>query len=73
VYPAPAIKAGTKGTVELGFTILIDGSVQNVQITLSSGHEILDNAAIETIYAAAPFRPPPVELKIIIPIVYSLK
>ncbi|AEF82694.1 energy transducer TonB [Leadbettera azotonutricia] len=73
IYPSQARRAGIRGTVELSFIMLINGSVRDVQVLTSSGQEMLDIAAIETIYAAAPFRPPPEEMKLIIPITYSLK
>jgi protein TonB len=38
----------------------------------SSGFKILDDKAIETIRQAAPFPRPPVEARLMIPVVYHL-
>jgi protein TonB len=73
VYPAPARKAGLQGVAELSFTIHEDGRVSAVRVLKSSGHSILDEAAVETIHAAAPFPKPPAPARIAIPIAFRLR
>ncbi|MDR3115667.1 MAG: energy transducer TonB [Treponema sp.] len=73
VYPDPARKAGIQGVTEVSFTIHEDGRVSAVQVLKSSGHEILDEAAMKTIYAAAPFPRPPAPARIAIPIAFRLR
>jgi protein TonB len=45
-YPPVAMRLGQEGTTVLGFTIAIDGSVQDVRVITSSGSEALDDAAM---------------------------
>ncbi|MDR2394876.1 MAG: TonB family protein [Treponema sp.] len=73
VYPASARKAGIQGISEVSFTIHEDGRVSAVTLVKSSGHPILDEAAMETIYAAAPFPRPPGPARIAIPIAFRLR
>jgi protein TonB len=73
VYPAPAKKAGIQGTAEVSFSINLDGTVSNLQIRKSAGAEMLDKAAMEAVIKAAPFRPPSSPVKIVIPIVFSIR
>jgi protein TonB len=73
VYPPPARKAGIQGVTEVTFTIHEDGKVSSISIRKSSGHEILDNAAVQTIIAAAPFPKPPAPARIAIPISFRLR
>lgn len=55
VYPAEAKRDKLSGNVGLIFTILPDGELSSVQITRSSGIEILDEAALAGVRKAAPF------------------
>lgn len=72
VYPAQARRAGIQGTAELIFTIHEDGRVSGVRVSASSGSALLDAAAVEAIYAAAPFRRPPAEARLLIPVAFKL-
>ncbi|MDR2486013.1 MAG: TonB family protein [Treponema sp.] len=73
-YPPRARRAGIEGVTEVAFTIHPDGTVSGVSITASSGQELLDKAAIDAIYAAAPFRPPPHEqTRIAAPVAFRLR
>jgi protein TonB len=45
-YPPLAMRLGHTGNVTIGFTIGSDGSVSNVHVTESSGHDELDQGAI---------------------------
>jgi periplasmic protein TonB len=50
-YPFLAVRLNQQGTTTVRFTVNIDGSVSNVQLAKSSGHEMLDEAAIGCAYA----------------------
>ena len=50
-YPPEAIARGIEGEVRLIVKLSADGSVDNVSIAASSGHPLLDNAAIKAAYA----------------------
>ncbi len=54
-YPYFARKRGTEGTATASFTINKTGRPENIRIIRSSGSDILDAAALETIRRAAPF------------------
>jgi protein TonB len=73
VYPPEARRAGIQGVAEISFVIHTDGQVSNVSITASSGSETLDASAVEAIYSAAPFRPPPREARLVIPVAFRLR
>ncbi|MEN8871392.1 MAG: energy transducer TonB [Akkermansiaceae bacterium] len=48
-YPSAARRAGQQGTVTLSFTVGSSGKVTSIRITKSSGHALLDNAALAAI------------------------
>jgi protein TonB len=73
VYPPEARNAGIQGIAELSFVIHIDGQVSNVRITKSSGSETLDASAVAAIYSAAPFRPPPTQARLIMPVAFRIR
>lgn len=50
-YPLQAVAQGIEGDVRLILKLSVDGSVDDVGIAASSGHPILDNAAIKAAYA----------------------
>lgn len=50
-YPPEAVEQGIEGEVRLILTLSADGTVDDVNIAASSGHAILDNAAIKAAYA----------------------
>lgn len=70
-YPSLAKKNGLEGTPRVTFAINEDGSVKTLAISSSSGQQILDDAAIETVRRAAPlpFYPKAITLAV----KYSLK
>ncbi|HEX3432086.1 MAG TPA: energy transducer TonB [Rhizomicrobium sp.] len=45
-YPAMAVRLNQQGTTTIRFMVNADGSVSNVHVAKSSGHEMLDDAAI---------------------------
>jgi TonB family protein len=54
-YPASARDSGIEGNTEVKLTILKNGQLANVEVVNSSGNEILDNAALQSVRNAAPF------------------
>jgi protein TonB len=72
-YPSQARRAGAQGTAEISFTIHENGTVSDVTVNKSSGSEILDTAAVDAIYAAVPFRSPPAEARLAIPVTFRLR
>jgi periplasmic protein TonB len=72
IYPETAREMGWQGKVKVSFVISSDGFVKDIQILQSSGIEILDKNAVETVKNASPFPRPPVAAQLIIPISYKL-
>lgn len=56
VYPAASVAAQHTGTVTLGFEVDTDGKVLESDVNFSSGHQALDQAALEAIKLCA-FKP----------------
>jgi protein TonB len=73
VYPAQARRSGVRGTAEVLFTIREDGTIGDPFIRKTSGSDALDEAALEAVRCAAPFRPPPAPARIAIPVVFTLR
>lgn len=71
VYPILAKKRGQEGTVVTGFSISGKGQPENVRVVRSSGYNLLDAAARDTIIRAAPF--PVVKGNMEVPIRFSLE
>lgn len=61
-YPAAAKQQRIFGELRLVVSLLPDGSVFSVKILSSSGHAILDQAAIKIVHLAAPYPPFPKEM-----------
>ena len=62
-FPQKALSEGIFGNVRLAVQLKPNGSVQNIQVTQSSGHRFLDEAAIQSVRLAAPFAPFPDEMR----------
>ncbi|MBY4678356.1 energy transducer TonB [Marinobacterium sp. CAU 1594] len=62
-YPDEARRHKTYGSLRLLVSILPDGSVKEIQVLKSSGHKVLDDAAVRIVRLAAPFQPFPVEMR----------
>jgi protein TonB len=58
--------------VLLAFTLDADGSLLDLQVRQSSGHDVLDQAAADAIRRAAPFDPPGVPVRVVIPVSFRL-
>jgi len=62
-YPLEASTQGIYGNLRMLVSLRSDGSVANVRILSSSGHRILDEAAIRIVHLASPFAPFPEDLR----------
>jgi len=56
-YPNEALRRGIEGSLELSVTLLADGTIGELKITRSSGHKILDDAAINIVRRVGTFAP----------------
>lgn len=56
-YPEEAKRGRITGDLVLAVSIRTDGSLQGVEVTRSSGHQVLDDAAVRIVRMAAPFAP----------------
>ncbi|MEM8496934.1 MAG: energy transducer TonB [Pseudomonadota bacterium] len=56
-YPEEARTRELYGDLSLMVTVLPNGAVSNIQLLQSSGHKILDDAAINIVEKSAPFEP----------------
>lgn len=61
-YPDEARRQGLSGALVVSVWVAKDGQVKKIQIHRSSGHPVLDEAALRIVRLAAPFSPFPVEL-----------
>ena len=48
-YPKAAFRAGAEGTVEISVVVNPDGTVASAVVAQSSGHELLDKSALDTV------------------------
>lgn len=62
-YPARARQEKLYGSLRLMVAILPDGTLSEVELLQSSGHPVLDEAAINIVRLASPFAPFPDELR----------
>lgn len=70
VYPPVARLNRIQGRVDVRFEIQPTGTPKNVKVVASSGFEVLDDAAVQTVLASAPL--PVVPLKVSVPVVFKL-
>lgn len=61
-YPEEARRKRIYGDLRLAVVLLPNGSVESIEILLSSGQRVLDQAAIRIVRQASPFAPFPPEL-----------
>jgi len=54
-YPASASRRGIAGEVDVAFGLAMNGRAYQVAILRSSGYEVLDRAALDTVQLAEPF------------------
>lgn len=62
-YPEEARRRNISGSLRLDVAINHDGSVNNISVLRSSGHKLLDDAAIRIVRLAAPFGQMPLEMR----------
>ncbi len=62
-YPEEAKRKKLYGNLVLTVALRPDGSVDGILLTRSSGHKLLDDAAIRIVRLAAPFAPFPEEIR----------
>jgi protein TonB len=72
-YPGIARKMGWTGQATVAFTIMENGRVSGFRIVHSSGFDLLDADAVDTVKRSSPFPRPPVRAEIVMPITYQLK
>jgi len=77
-YPRPARRARLQGEVVLEFRVDKGGRIHDVRVLSSSGHRLLDRAAVESVEQVAAVPPPPAELdwhdrKVKVAFVYALR
>lgn len=71
-YPAEAIAGNLEGEVRLILTLAPDGGIADVQLAASSGHRLLDDAAIRAAWAMG--RLPGVAAReLILPVIFRLQ
>lgn len=56
-YPAEALRRNIEGTLKLMVTLLPNGTIRELKVIRSSGHKVLDDAAINIVRQAGPFAP----------------
>jgi protein TonB len=61
-YPEQARRQGLDGSLVLSVDVLPDGSIERVQVLRSSGHEMLDEAAVRIVRLSSPFSPLPPDI-----------
>jgi len=61
-YPDEARRRGLSGRLLISVWVAKDGTVRKIKIHRSSGHKVLDQAAVRIVRLAAPFAPFPKEL-----------
>jgi periplasmic protein TonB len=75
-YPRAARRAGIEGTARVWMQIDRDGVLRDQRLEASSGHRILDEAALALVRRAAPFPPPPGaaprRIEVVLPVSYRL-
>lgn len=62
-FPREAVSQNITGSLRLQSIIKWDGSLIKAEILDSSGHRILDDAALQIIHRAAPFQPFPTDIR----------
>lgn len=62
-YPEEARKRNLSGSLLLDVALNPDGSVEEITVRRSSGHQVLDDAAVRIVELAAPFAPFPDDVR----------
>ena len=73
-YSPIARRMGWEGRVVLSIKLCTDGTVKEIKILESSGYEVLDRNAVDTVRRVAGLFPkPPVEVVVRVPTNYRLE
>ncbi len=56
-FPEEAKRRNLKGSLMLDVAINADGTIRSIKVRRSSGHKLLDDAAMRIVHLAAPFAP----------------
>ncbi len=73
-YPPIARRMGWEGRVVLSIRLCTDGTVKDIKVLESSGYEVLDRNAVDTVRRVAGLFPkPPVEVVVKVPVNYKLE
>jgi protein TonB len=70
VYPPQARRNGIAGRVVVEFVLLADGGIRDLVLLAGSGFPVLDDAALAAVRAAAPYPPPGVDVRIVVPVAF---
>lgn len=62
-FPETALRKEIFGHLRLSVLLNPNGTLEQVEILQSSGHKVLDNAALQIVQLAAPFPPFPAEIR----------
>jgi protein TonB len=62
-YPERARRQNLAGALVLSVDVLEDGSVGRIRVLRSSGHDVLDEAAVRIVRLSSPFAPLPEEIR----------
>lgn len=62
-YPTEALRRNIEGSLKLTVVLLADGTIRELKVIRSSGHKILDDAAINIVRRAGHFAPFSAEMK----------
>jgi protein TonB len=62
VYPLAASRAGLQGVTTLRVRLARDGRILGVRLATSSGHALLDGAAVDSVERLGSMPAPPVEI-----------
>ena len=76
-YPSSARRRGISGTVQLEVSIDVTGRVRDVEVSASSAHAVLDEAAVDAVRRMPPLpfpaNVPPRPLRVKLPLVFELR
>lgn len=72
-YPEGARKYKLSGYLRLGIAINADGTIHTKKILKSSGHKLLDDAALRIVQIAAPYAPIPANIRANYDVLYIVR
>lgn len=61
-YPEQALRSQTYGKLRLSVIVNANGTIDSAEVLQSSGHRVLDEAALQIVYLSSPFPPFPKEI-----------